>query len=397
VLILGLILNNQQDECVKMAVKWYKSYSSKQTFEISGPAGSGKTTIVKSIIQSLDLRIEDVLFVAYVGKAALQLTRSGVNGQTIHSAFYNIEFVPVKDEQGLPVIKNGKVVTRPQFVKKERIPKNIKLIVIDEAPMVNESFGVDIESFNIPIICLGDLQQLPPVIGGSKYLIRPDYVLTKIMRQAEGNPIIYLSQLAINGENIPYGKYGDKCYVIPKDMINDNMLLNADMIITPTNASRARYNKYIREELRGIESDLPVIGEKLICRKNNRNRIMGDNVYLVNGMLGYVRDVNKSTFNGTTIDIGFSPDFNEDLIFNNVKIDYKTLMQSIQTDNDHKKGYSMYDMFEFGDCITVHLSQGSQADNVLFISEPFGRDRLLQNKLNYTGITRAREGLIYAY
>jgi ATP-dependent exoDNAse (exonuclease V) alpha subunit len=72
-------------------------------------------------------------------------------------------------------------------------------------------------------------------------------------------------------------------------------------------------------------------------------------------------------------------------------------MQSIQTDNDHKKGYSMYDMFEFGDCITVHLSQGSQADNVLFISEPFGRDRLLQNKLNYTGITRAREGLIYAY
>jgi exodeoxyribonuclease-5 len=71
------------------------------------------------------------------------------------------------------------------------------------------------------------------------------------------------------------------------------MLLNADMIITPTNASRARYNKYIREELRGIESDLPVIGEKLICRKNNRNRIMGDNVYLVNGMLGYVRDVNN--------------------------------------------------------------------------------------------------------
>jgi ATP-dependent exoDNAse (exonuclease V) alpha subunit len=57
----------------------------------------------------------------------------------------------------------------------------------------------------------------------------------------------------------------------------------------------------------------------------------------------------------------------------------------------------MYDMFEFGDVITVHLSQGSQADNVLFISEPFGRDRELQNKLIYTGITRASEGLIYAY
>ena len=391
-------MNDQQEECVKKAVQWFNNVSSKQTFEISGPAGSGKTTIVRTIIQELGINIQDVLFVAYVGKAALQLTRSGVNGRTIHSTFYNIEFIPVKDEEGNVIIKNGRLVTRPQFVKKEKIPSNIKLIVIDEAPMVNETFGVDIESFNIPIICLGDLQQLPPVIGGSKYLLRPDYVLTKIMRQAEGNPIIYLSQLASRGEPIPYGKYGDKCYVIPKDKINDNMLLGADMIITPTNRSRIKYNKYIREELRHINSELPVPGEKLICRKNNRNRIIGDGVYLVNGMLGYVTDVNKSTYNGKTIDISFTPDFNESLQFHNVKIDYKTLMDSIQTNNEkYNKGFSMYDMFEFGDVITVHLSQGSQAENVLFISEPFGFDRILQNKLEYTGITRAREGLIYAY
>ena len=395
---MGIILNDQQEECVKKAVDWYHKISSKQTFEISGPAGSGKTTIVKTIIQELGIRIEDVLFVAYVGKAALQLTRSGVNGRTIHSTFYDIEFVPVKGEDGNILIKNGRVVTRPEFVKKGRIPSNIKLIVIDEAPMVNESFGVDIESFGIPIICLGDLQQLPPVIGGSKYLIRPDYVLTKIMRQAEGNPIIYLSQLASRGEHIPYGKYGDRCYVIPKEKINDNMLLNADMILTPTNKSRIYYNRYIRECLRGINSELPVEGEKLICRKNNRNRIIGDGVYLVNGMLGYVINVEKSSYNGKTIDISFVPDFNEELVFNNVRLDYKTLMNSIQTDNEkYNKGFSMFDMFEFGDVITVHLSQGSQAENVLFISEPFGMDRSLQAKLNYTGITRAREGLIYAY
>ena len=142
-----------------------------------------------------------------------------------------------------------------------------------------------------------------------------------------------------------------------------------------------------------------MIGEKLICRKNNRNRIIGDGIFLVNGMLGYVTDVNKATYNTRTVDISFTPDFNDRLNFHNVRIDYKTLIQSIQTDNgNYKKGYSMYDMFEFGDCITVHLSQGSQAENVLFISEPFGRgDRDIQNKLNYTGITRAREGLIYAY
>lgn len=395
---MGIILNDQQEECVKMAIKWFKSSSSKQTFEISGPAGSGKTTIVRTIIQELGVDINDVLFVAYVGKAALQLTRSGVNGRTIHSTFYNIEFVPVKDENGAIVIRNGRVITRPEFVKKEKIPSNIKLIVIDEAPMVNESFGVDIESFGIPVICLGDLQQLPPVIGDSKYLIRPDYVITKVMRQAEGNPIIYLSQLASRGEHIPYGKYGDKCYVIPKNKINDSMLLGADMIITPTNSSRVKYNRYIREELRGITSELPVVGEKLICRKNNRNRIVGEGVFLVNGMLGYVTKSEKSSFNGKTLDISFSPDFDENLLFNNVRMDYKTLMNSIQQDNGkYQKGYSMYDMFEFGDVITVHLSQGSQAENVLFISEPFAGGRDIQCKLDYTGITRAREGLIFAY
>ena len=101
---MGIILNDQQEECISNAIKWYNNISSKQTFEISGPAGSGKTTIVKAIIENLNLRIEDVLFVAYVGKAALQLSRSGVNGRTIHSTFYNIEFRPVKDEEGNIII-----------------------------------------------------------------------------------------------------------------------------------------------------------------------------------------------------------------------------------------------------------------------------------------------------
>ena len=117
--------------------------------------------------------------------------------------------------------------------------------------------------------------------------------------------------------------------------------------------------------------------KKLICRKNNRNRIIGE-IYLVNGMLGYVTNVDKSSYNGKTLDISFIPDFVDNVEFNNVRIDYKTLIDSIQTDKEnYKKGYSMFDMFEFGDVITVHLSQGSQAEKCI-IYRHFGGGRISQ-------------------
>lgn len=393
---MGIILNDQQDECVKKAIKWYKRLDSKQTFEVSGPAGSGKTTMVKALIHELGIDMEDVLFVAYVGKAALQLTRSGVNGRTIHSTFYDIIHKPVLDDENKPIIRNGRLITKPEFIKKSDLPRNVKLIVLDEGPMVNENFGKDIESFGIPVLVLGDLQQLPPVIGQTHYLIRPDYILTKVMRQREGDPIIYLSQLAARGEKIPYGKYGPKCFVIPKKMVTDQMMRDADMILTPTNSNRAAINKYVREQIYHIDSELPMPGEKLICRKNNWSRILGDNVCMVNGMIGYVEEARKSTFNGKTIDIDFKPDFCDE-VFRNVKIDYKSLMRSVQQVNGkYEKGFSMHDMFEFGYGMTVHLSQGSQSPNVLFLGDRFG-SREMQCKIDYTGITRASEGLIFAY
>lgn len=394
---MGITLNSQQRECVDMCKKWYRKISSKQVVNISGCAGTGKTTTVKYLIQELGLDMADVLFVAYTGKAALNLQLSGVSGRTIHSTCYDIELVPVYDDDNKLVIRNNRVVTRPEFVLKERLPENIKLIVIDEAPMVNETFGIDIESFGIPIIALGDLQQLPPVIGTTRYMIRPDYVLTQIMRQKEGDPIIYLSQLAARGEKIPYGRYGDKCFVIPKHKVTDDIMKSADMIVTPTNANRALINKYMREEIYRINSELPVRGEKVICRKNNWNRIEGDGICLVNGMSGFIKDVDKSTYNGKQININFTPDFDDSIVFNNVKIDNKILMNSLQgSKGKQEKGFSQHEMFEFAHAISVHLSQGSQAPNVLYMKERFGNFET-QCKMDYTAITRAREGLVIAY
>jgi exodeoxyribonuclease-5 len=80
-----------------------------------------------------------------------------------------------------------------RFILKDKLDDDIKLIIIDEAAMVNDKMREELLSFGIPVIFLGDHNQLPPVIGKSSMLDKPDFILTKIMRQAENDPIVYLS------------------------------------------------------------------------------------------------------------------------------------------------------------------------------------------------------------
>ena len=82
---MGIELTNEQIYATYDAETWFRSSTSGQVFEISGPAGSGKTTLVLYIIEKLGLRKKDVLFCAYMGKAATQLIRNGLPARTIHS------------------------------------------------------------------------------------------------------------------------------------------------------------------------------------------------------------------------------------------------------------------------------------------------------------------------
>ena len=54
--------------------------------------------------------------------------------------------------------------------------------------------------------------------------------------------------------------------------------------------------------------------------------------------------------------------------------------------------YELGNKFEYGYAITTHLSQGSQAEEVLYYYEPFGNAEF-RRQLLYTGITRAEKEL----
>lgn len=378
-------LNEQQAQAIEALRKWWYN-GNKQVFQISGAAGTGKTTLIRYLINEIKLEHDEVLFTAFVGKATLAMTRNGLNAKTLHSAICYCKDEPVLDENGNVVTEYNRRVTKRVFTRRRKIDPRIRLIVVDEGSMVPAKMADWLLKFKVPIIVLGDLNQLPPVIGDSFFLKEPDVVLTQIMRQSSESPIPYFAQNVLqNGTKcLSSGlQIGDKINVLSKADITPELLKDYDVIICGTNKTRNNLNTYIRERIYGRTQDYPVIGDKLICRENDWTFSV-DDVYLINGLIGYVTDIDLESISDYTMKIDFKPEF-MDNEFKNVTLDRIYMGLS---PNDKRFYRSNYHKFEYGYAITCHLSQGSQYNRVLVFNESFGTAEE-RRKWLYTAVTRA--------
>lgn len=382
-------LNRGQEIAVQRLRDWW-NYKTKQVFEISGAAGTGKTTIVKELIEEIGLANDQVLFMAYIGKATLALARTGLNAKTIHSSICDIEMSAKVDDDGELVLNGqGRPIMVPKFIRKEQLYGDIRLIVVDEAAMVPESLARWILEFNIPVIALGDLNQLPPVMGNTFFLKNPDVILTEIMRQSSESPIPWLAKDILEGKSLERGVIGNSIAIIPKNMLQPKLIASADIVICGRNKTRDQYNKYIREDILGRTDIDPVIGDKLICRRNNWGVSLDDNIYLINGMVGYVTDVQLERSTKKRLSIDFRPEFLDESFYDiDMDRDYINLSAELR-----KEYFTKLNIFEYGYAITCHLAQGSQYDKVVVINEPFGDYRFRRQWL-YTAVTRAIDKLI---
>ncbi len=416
-IIMKVTLTPDQERAKNLIVEWYIN-TDDQAFVLSGYAGTGKTFLIDYLVKEvLKLKVgSEAVFVSPTGKAAANLVKNGTLAGTVHGLIY------VRDEEDFDVDEFGEIVETDEssFIKKEKINEKIRLIIIDEASMNNETVLNDLLSFGVKCLFCGDGAQLPPVSGTCPLMENPHYTMKEIVRQAADNPIIQVATMARNGELIPYGTYGDSVCVIRKESLTKaerkRLFLKADQILCGRNITRNRINAEVRGYKDIPESELlPVEGEKVICTLNDWEKPLdkGKKFYLVNGIIGKATNIVEQQ------DELASMEFQADFMEHGVKVPFDT---GIFTRGKYAHSYGHravtladgtivheynYEVlrrlkavseepvcrFEFAYAVTCHKAQGSEFDFVIVFDESwaFGEER---NRWLYTAITRAKEKLL---
>lgn len=395
-----IILNPEQESTVNDAVNWFLN-SSEQVFEIDGEAGTGKSVVLFEIIRRLGLKPYQYMPMAYTGQASIIMRLKGFpTSRSIHSSLF--EIIKTEKQYNDDPFKavNTKLDTPLYTYEFREIPvggisSDVELFIVDEGYMVPKYMKSALFKHGKKILVAGDQGQLDPI--GDEPLFLTGYNihhLKQLMRQSENNPIIYIAKRARQGLPIHNGLYGNRVLVINDDELNDNMIMNVGNILCGTNKSRDYFNYKIRR-LNNIDVPMPMFGERVICRNNNWF-IEQDNIALANGLAGVIcSPYDISNYDGNSITFDFLPDL-LNTPFKNIKMDYEYLISNYERRNQLKndKFRNFGEKFEFAYSLTTHLSQGAEFPCGIYFEE-FLRSNI-QNKLNYTGVTRFKEYMIYA-
>lgn len=375
-------LTKGQQDGLEIACSRYKEKAPYTV--IAGYAGTGKTTLVHFIIQELGLHENQVVFVAYTGKAALVLKQKGnKNAMTAHKLLYHSEELPDGTYRHTPRVK---------------LEKKYSLVVVDEASMLPQKMIDLLLSHHVHTIFLGDPAQLSPIDGKQTILDNPHIFLDEIVRQALDNPIVKLSMQIRNGKRLRYDSDDKRCRVMHRDKVSDKLLIGADQIICGKNKTRHELNDYMRHLiLRDKYTKEPVDGDKVICLKNHWNQINSVGNELVNGTIGTLKNVyitDKHPYEKVVLADFVSDDGG---IYKDLMIDYNLIVNGEPTVNSENwqrfSGYPKPLEFTFGYVITCHKAQGSQYDRVVVFDEAFGKfDEQMCWK--YTACTRAIKQLV---
>lgn len=416
---------------------------------LSGSAGVGKTFLVNYIIRKYHRELHrgnKAYITAPTNRAVSVLMDKDpehpyyMNFSTIHKALYMKRVINEK---------NGEVYFKPDYKPRGEEPftKGF-IIIIDEASMLNSEILFYLENpdyQDIPMIFLGDNKQLNPVgedhspifrrpsLEGKKVTIQvgeqmltqiiPKYIefsLTKIIRQAEDNPIIQLSMDLPRIGNLEPMIHNNMGYIYDSEFERLVKLVaqNEDArYLAWTNEAVDTFNLAARKELFYSPHKLQE-GEIVIFSQPYE----GDNgtVYS-NGTEIKIRKLEIKEREFIALRDTFLKDekepvgIREKLSYYVINDDIKVIHESSEYDFLHvlnkiksltKKGLSWKKWFEFSEqfarvsyryATTVHKAQGGTFDTIVVNMKDLNRNfkSFEKKRLWYTAITRAARLVIF--
>ena len=296
---MNIVLTSEQQAVAEKFEEFLSSNS--HIFMIKGSAGTGKTTLLKHLVDNIAARNIASYLMAPTGRASMILSdKLGDEATTIHRFIYKV----TKDKEEV----DDDVI----FVLRDNETPDNSIYFVDEASMVSDiedndedvKFGSgrllkDLISFanckdsHRKIVLIGDYAQLPPVGQNfspalSEEYLREEYgltvqtaMLTSVIRQAADSGI-YKSADAIR-KSIDAKLYNQFGLVNSTDVIpfsseefisryNEAKIMDGEdevMVIAPSNAQAMGYNEVIRCNKYGARNLSVQVGDALLITHNN--------------------------------------------------------------------------------------------------------------------------------
>lgn len=444
-----ITLNDDQYEGVKKIRTWLKS--DKTFFTLAGHAGTGKSTIIKKI---LDAYRYGVIVSAPTHKAKkVIIDITGRDGKTMHA------LLGLRPDVSLESFNPNQPIFSPIAVPKIT---DYNFVIIDEASLINKAlFGLireKVAGSRTKILFMGDPAQIPPVGETASIIFSQEdiekHVLTKVERQKNGNPLLYVyddmrnNQDKIDGGFLRKTLVNDKgegiIFTVNKREFRKEVLIkflskeyreNSDYckVIAWKNETVMKTNSIIRTALFGENADIVEINDVLmgyriisndkqtinIIENSADYRVVGKSKLVENsyGIKGFnvklVEDLGKGKLKGENVFIinaddkenlhlyGQMHDFFRDLAKSNKKLwpKYYTFRRCnilMKTIEEYANGKPRNDEdiivkdIDYGFALTGHKSQGSTYKHVMVIESDIKENPNIveRNQIMYVASSR---------